>query len=65
MVGKKSSDQIYIPGQDCLRDRSVGGFDDRFAWIKVLCGQQLGYWVPGPAQCEAIVSSIFFQNLLR
>jgi hypothetical protein len=33
-----------------------GRFDDHFAWIKVVCGQQLGYWVPGPAQCEAIVS---------
>jgi hypothetical protein len=25
---------IYIPGPDCLRDRSMGGFDSRFAWIK-------------------------------
>jgi hypothetical protein len=34
----------------------MGGFDGRFAWIKVVCEQQFGYWVPGPAQCEAIVS---------
>jgi len=45
----------YIPGQVCLSDRSVGRFDGRFAWIKVVCEQQLGYGVPGPAQCEAIV----------
>jgi hypothetical protein len=34
----------------------VGGFDCRLAWIKVVCEQQLGYWVPDPAQCEAIIS---------
>jgi len=34
----------------------VGWFDGRFGWIKVLREQQLGYWVPGPAQCEAIIS---------
>jgi hypothetical protein len=33
----------------------VSGFNGRFAWIKVMCEQQLGYRVPGPAQCEAIV----------
>jgi hypothetical protein len=33
----------------------MGGFDGRFAWIKVVC-EQLGYWVLGPAQCEAIIS---------
>jgi hypothetical protein len=44
----------YIPGQVRLHDRSVGWFDGRFAWIKVVC-EQLGYGVPGPAQCEAIV----------
>jgi hypothetical protein len=33
----------------------VGGLGGRFAWIKVVC-EQLGYWVPGTAQCEAIVS---------
>jgi hypothetical protein len=25
----------HIPGQDCSRDRSMGGFDGRFAWINV------------------------------
>jgi hypothetical protein len=33
----------------------MGRFDGCFAWIKVVC-EQLGYWVPGPAQCEAIIS---------
>jgi hypothetical protein len=39
-----------------LRDRSMGSFDGLLAWIEVACEQLLGYWVPGPAQCEAIIS---------
>jgi hypothetical protein len=40
----------------------MGSSDGRLAWIEVVCEQQqqqqqqLGYWVPGPAQCEAIIS---------
>jgi hypothetical protein len=34
----------------------MGSFDGRLAWIEVVCEQQLGYWVPGPAQYEAIIS---------
>jgi hypothetical protein len=34
----------------------MGGFDGRFAWIKVVCEQQLGYWFPAPTQCKAIIS---------
>jgi hypothetical protein len=34
----------------------MGRFDGRFASIKVVCEQQLGYWVPGLGQCEAIMS---------
>jgi hypothetical protein len=34
----------------------MGGFDGRFVWIKVVCEQQLGYWVPGPVHCETIIS---------
>jgi hypothetical protein len=34
----------------------MDGFNGRFAWIEVVCEQQLGYWVPGPAHCEAIIS---------
>jgi hypothetical protein len=54
MVGKNILFE-FIPSQVCLHDKSVGGFSGCFAWIKVMCEQQLGYRVPGPAQCEAIV----------
>jgi hypothetical protein len=33
----------------------MGGFDGSLAWIEVVCEQQLGYWVPGLAQCEVII----------
>jgi hypothetical protein len=34
----------------------MGSFDGCLDWIEVVCEQQLGYWVLGPAQCEAIIS---------
>jgi hypothetical protein len=34
----------------------MGSFNGHLAWTEVVCEQQLGYWVPGPAQCEAIIS---------
>jgi hypothetical protein len=34
----------------------MSGFDGRLAWIEVVCEQQFRYWVPGPAQCEDIIS---------
>jgi hypothetical protein len=34
-LGKTFWPNIYIPGQDCLRDRLMGRFDDRFAWNPV------------------------------
>jgi hypothetical protein len=56
MVGKNILSEFeFIPSRVCLRNKSVGGFNGCFAWIKVVCEQQLGYGVPGPAQCEAIV----------
>jgi hypothetical protein len=55
-LGRTFWPNIYIPGQDCLRDWSMGGFNGHFAWIMVVCEQQLGYQVPGPAKCEAITS---------
>jgi hypothetical protein len=36
----------------------MGSFDGRLAWIEVVCEQQLGYWVLGLAQCEAIDRSL-------
>jgi hypothetical protein len=53
MAGKNILSK-FIPGQVCLRDKLVGRFNGRFAWIKVVY-EQLGYRVPGPAQREAIV----------
>jgi hypothetical protein len=50
MVGKNIRSK-FIPGRVCLRDKWVGEFSSRFAWIKFLC-KQLDYGVPCPAQCE-------------
>jgi hypothetical protein len=54
MAGKNILSK-FIPCPVCLCDRSVGGFSGHFAWITVVCEQQLSYRVPGLAQCEAIV----------
>jgi hypothetical protein len=42
MVGKNILSE-FIPSQVCLRDKLVGWFNGRFASIKVVCEQQLGY----------------------
>jgi hypothetical protein len=41
MVGKNIRSK-FTPGQVCLHDKLVGGFSGCFAWIKVVCEQQLG-----------------------